>query len=187
MESNETRISPSLTNAWESDNLSLSSEFEVDVIAIEEGEAQYQPRVNIHKDCISKQEFEREKEKWENEIKSLTQRFERTSSMLESMKAIVLEDQKRVEQLEKEKNEALGYRETFEKLQEQIVTLNNMLFESNRETENYKIKVAELKETIEELEDKLYGPTNYYYKLYLEVTFIVRFNSRVKMRLSKLS
>ena len=85
------------------------------------------------------------------------------------MKSIVLEDQKRIEVLEKEKKEALEYKDTFEKLQEQIVNLNNMLYEANEETEVYKKKTVELKETIQDLEDKLYGPTNYYYKLYLEV------------------
>lgn len=158
-----------LSNEWEDDNLSFSSDFDVDTIKIEEGGVHFEVEDKTHANCVSRQVYEKEKKHWEDGMNAVTQRFDRTTSMLESMKAIVLEDQKRIEVLEKEKKEALEYKDTFEKLQEQIVNLNTMLCESNEEVEMYKRKVSELKETIQDLEDKLYGPTNYYYKLYLEV------------------
>ena len=158
-----------MANDWFDDNLSFSSDFDVDAIKIEEGGTYFQRDDKSHSNCVSKQEYEKEKKNWEDSMTEITQRYNRTTSMLDSMKSIVLEDQKRIEILEKEKKEALEYKDTFEKLQEQIVNLNNMLYEANEETEVYKKKTVELKETIQDLEDKLYGPTNYYYKLYLEV------------------
>ena len=158
-------------NAWDKDDLSLSSDFEVDCFEMNERRSQFELKDVTHENCIRKEEYEREKQQWERDKNALNQHLENTANMLESMKTIDLENKKLLEKLEKEKNEALEYRDTFEKLQEQIVTLNNMLYEANNETEVYKCKVKELKENVEDLEDKLYGPTNYYYKLYLEVGF----------------
>lgn len=158
-----------ITNDWDDDNLSFSSDFDVDAIKIEEQGAYYPGEDTTHVNCVSKQVYEKDKKNWEDGMTELTQRYNRAASMLDSMKKIVLEDQKRIEILEKEKQEALEYKDTFGKLQEQIVNLNNMLYEANEETEIYKRKNTELKESIQDLEDKLYGPTNYYYKLYLEV------------------
>ena len=159
-----------LVNGWEEDNLSMSSDLDVDSLMIGEEEGVFFEKRITHDNCIEKQEYESEKQKWESENNSLKQQLEQTNANLETTKAIVLEDQKQIDKLKKEKEEIIGYKETFEKLQDQIVTLNTMLCEANNETDKFRYKVSELEQHVQDLEDKLYGPTNYYYKLYLEVS-----------------
>ena len=89
--------------------------------------------------------------------------------MLDNMKTIALKDQERIEELEKENKEVMQYKETFERLQQQIEGLNTLLYESNEEGAAYRQQINELKDKVVELEDKLYGPTNYYYQEFLRV------------------
>ena len=60
----------------------------------------------------------------------------------------------------------------FEALRRQIEGLNTLLYESNEESASYRQKINELKDRVAELEDKLYGPTNYYYQEFLKVDVV---------------
>lgn len=136
------------SNEWEDDDLSLSSDFDIETIKIEEGGVHFEVGDTIHSNCVSRQVYEKEKKSWEEAINEVKRQMN-----------------------EAEEEAALESKKTFDKLQDQIVDLNRMLCDANDETENYKVKLNEMEERVQELEDKLYGPTNYYYKLYLEVLF----------------
>ena len=47
--------------------------------------------------------------------------------------------------------------------------LNNILYESNEENASMRRELQSERSLIDELESKLYGPTNYYYQEYLKV------------------
>ena len=158
-----------LSNDWGSDDLDFSSDFEVESIRVEDGGVQFNPQDSIHANCVDRQTYEKEKQAWEDAMDGLSQRFSRATSMLDSMKTIALKDQERIEELEKENKEAMEYKETFERLQQQIEGLNTLLYESNEEGAAYRQQINELKDKVVELEDKLYGPTNYYYQEFLKV------------------
>ena len=78
-----------MTNDWFDDNLSFSSDFDVDAIKIEEGGTYFQRDDKSHSNCVSKQEYEKEKKNWEDSMTEITQRYNRATSMLDSMKSIV--------------------------------------------------------------------------------------------------
>ena len=156
-------------NGWDSDDFSLSSDFDADMIRIEDGGVQFSAQSDVHMSCVDKQIYEKEKHAWEDAMNGLSQRFERAMSMLESMKSIALDDQKRIITLEKERDDALKYKETFDRLQQQIVDLNNVLYESNEEMSSLRRELQNEKERGDKLEGILYGPTNYYYQEYLKV------------------
>lgn len=138
------------SNEWEDDDLSLSSDFDIETIKIEEGGVHFEVGDTIHSNCVSRQVYEKEKKSWEEAINEVKRQMN-----------------------EAEEEAASESKKTFDKLQNQIVDLNRMLCDANDETENYKVKLNEMEERVQELEDKLYGPTNYYYKLYLEVLFCI--------------
>lgn len=161
--------SPEGANGWDSDDFSLSSDFDADMIRIEDGGVQFSAQSDLHVNCVDKQIYEKEKHAWEDAMNGLSQRFERATSMLESMKSIALADQKQIRTLEAERDDALKYKKTFDRLQQQIVDLNNVLYESNEETSSLRRQLQEEKERGDKLESLLYGPTNYYYQEFLKV------------------
>lgn len=158
-----------LSNDWGSDDLDFSSDFEVESIRVEDGGVRFNPQDSLHANCVDRQTYEKEKQAWEDAMDGLSQRFSRATSMLDNMKTIALKDQERIEELEKENKEVMQYKETFERLQQQIEGLNTLLYESNEEGAAYRQQINELKDKVVELEDKLYGPTNYYYQEFLRV------------------
>lgn len=161
-----------LTNDWESDDLDFSSDFEVDNLQVEEGTDNFKSQESIHANCVDRETFEKEKQAWKEAMEEMSQRFSRATSMLDSMKSIALRDQERIEELERENREIMQYKETFTRLQQQIEGLNTLLYESNEESASYRQKINELKDRVAELEDKLYGPTNYYYQEFLKVDVV---------------
>lgn len=161
-----------LTNDWESDDLDFSSDFEVDTLQVEEGTENFKSQESIHANCVDRETFEKEKQAWKEAMEEMSQRFRRATSMLDNMKSIALRDQERIEELERENREIMQYKETFTRLQQQIEGLNTLLYESNEESASYRQTINELKDRIAELEDKLYGPTNYYYQEYLKVEVV---------------
>lgn len=162
-----------LTNDWESDDLDFSSDFEVDALHVEDGADNFKSQESIHVNCVDRETYEKEKQAWQEAMEDMSQRFSRATSMLDNMKTIALRDQERIEELERENKEILQYKETFTRLQQQIEGLNTLLYESNEESASYRQKINEMKDRIAELEDKLYGPTNYYYQEFLKVWTLV--------------
>ena len=118
---------------------------------------------------VDKQQYEKEKQTWEDAMEGLSQRFTRSQRMLENMKGIVFQCEKRIEELEEEKKEAFKYKDLYEVAQKQIADLNGILVESTQDVANIRIRLEEAEDEKHELEDKLYGPVNYYYQEYLKL------------------
>lgn len=145
------------SNEWEDDDLSLSSDFDIETIKIEEGGVHFEVGDTAHSNCVSRQVYEKEKKNWEEGINEVKRQMNEA-----------LNEARNEAELKQQESQ-----KTFDKLQNQIVDLNRMLCDANDETEKYKVKLNEMEDRVQELEDKLYGPTNYYYKLYLEVPFVI--------------
>lgn len=156
------------SNEWGSDDLSFSSDFDIDAVQVEEGGVHYATEDSISAKYVDKQQYEKEKQTWEDAMEGLSQRFSRSQGMLESVKGILFQSEKRIEELEEEKKEALKYKDLYEVAQKQIADLNEILVESTQEVAKIRIRLEEAEEEKHELEDKLYGPVNYYYQEYLK-------------------
>ena len=157
------------SNDWGSDDLSFSSDFDLDAVQVEEGGVHYATEDSISAKYIDKQQYEKEKQTWEDAMEGLSQRFTRSQGMLESMKGIAFQYEKRIEELEEEKKEAFKYKDLYDVAQKQIADLNGILVESTQEVANMRIRLDEAEDEKHELEDKLYGPVNYYYQEYLKL------------------
>lgn len=155
---------------WSSDELDFSSDIDMDAVHVEEGGVKYAVEDSLHVNCIEKQQYEKEKQQWEDAMEGLSQRFSRSQAMLENMKEIAFRADKKIEQLENEKKEMAKYKEMNEVLEKQIADLNMMLDEANQETARCRIRCEEMEEKTVALEEKLYGPVNYYYQEYLRVS-----------------
>ena len=157
------------SNDWGSDDLCFSSDFDIDVVQVEEGGVHYATEDSISAKYVDKQQYEKEKQTWEDAMEGLSQRFTRSQRMLENMKGIVFQCEKRIEELEEEKKEAFKYKDLYEVAQKQIADLNGILVESTQDVANIRIRLEEAEDEKHELEDKLYGPVNYYYQEYLKL------------------
>ena len=152
------------SNDWGSDDLCFSSDFDIDAVQVEEGGVHYATEDSISAKYVDKQQYEKEKQTWEDAMEGLSQRFTRSQRMLENMKGIVFQCEKRIEELEEEKKEAFKYKDLYEVAQKQIADLNGILVESTQDVANIRIRLEEAEDEKHELEDKLYGPVNYYYQ-----------------------
>ncbi|KAK8790442.1 hypothetical protein JH06_0545 [Blastocystis sp. subtype 4] len=157
------------SNDWGSDDLCFSSDFDIDAVQVEEGGVHYATEDSISAKYVDKQQYEKEKQTWEDAMEGLSQRFTRSQRMLENMKGIVFQCEKRIEELEEEKKEAFKYKDLYEVAQKQIADLNGILVESTQDVANIRIRLEEAEDEKHELEDKLYGPVNYYYQEYLKL------------------
>ena len=157
------------SNDWGSDDLCFSSDFDIDAVQVEEGGVHYATEDSISAKYVDKQQYEKEKQTWEAAMEGLSQRFTRSQRMLENMKGIVFQCEKRIEELEEEKKEAFKYKDLYEVAQKQIADLNGILVESTQDVANIRIRLEEAEDEKHELEDKLYGPVNYYYQEYLKL------------------
>ena len=157
------------SNDWGSDDLCFSSDFDIDAVQVEEGGVHYATEDSISAKYVDKQQYEKEKQTWEDAMEGLSQRFTRSQRMLENMKGIVFQCEKRIEELEEEKKEAFKYKDLYEVAQKQIADLNGILGESTQDVANIRIRLEEAEDEKHELEDKLYGPVNYYYQEYLKL------------------
>ena len=157
------------SNDWGSDDLCFSSDFDIDAVQVEEGGVHYATEDSISAKYVDKQQYEKEKQTWEDAMEGLSQRFTRSQRMLENMKGIVFQCEKRIEELEEEKKEAFKYQDLYEVAQKQIADLNGILVESTQDVANIRIRLEEAEDEKHELEDKLYGPVNYYYQEYLKL------------------
>lgn len=92
---------------------------------------------------VDKQQYEKEKQTWEDAMEGLSQRFTRSQRMLENMKGIVFQCEKRIEELEEEKKEAFKYKDLYEVAQKQIADLNGILVESTQDVANIRIRLEE--------------------------------------------
>lgn len=155
---------------WSSDELDFSSDIDMDAVHVEEGGVKYAVEDSVHVNCIEKQQYEKEKQQWEDAMEGLSQRFSRSQAMLENMKEIAFRADKKIEQLENEKKEMAKYKEMNDVLERQIADLNMMLDEANRETARCRRRCEEMEEKTVALEEKLYGPVNYYYQEYLRLS-----------------
>ena len=157
------------SNDWGSDDLCFSSDFDIDAVQVEEGGVHYATEDSISAKYVDKQQYEKEKQTWEDAIEGLSQTFTRSQRMLENMKGLVFQCEKRIEELEEEKKEAFKYKDLYEVAQKQIADLNGILVESTQDVANIRIRLEEAEDEKHELEDKLYGPVNYYYQEYLKL------------------
>ena len=94
---------------WSSDELDFSSDIDMDAVHVEEGGVKYAVEDSVHVNCIEKQQYEKEKQQWEDAMEGLSQRFSRSQAMLENMKEIAFRADKKIEQLENEKKEMAKY------------------------------------------------------------------------------
>ena len=91
------------SNDWGSDDLCFSSDFDIDAVQVEEGGVHYATEDSISAKYVDKQQYEKEKQTWEDAMEGLSQRFTRSQRMLENMKGIVFQCEKRIEELEEER------------------------------------------------------------------------------------
>lgn len=165
---NDVAESQEAPNGWDFDDFSLSSDFEPEGVPADGEGAKMEELADIHANCVSKQQYENEKRSWEDKMMGISQRCAQKDVVLDNINSTVREKERTIEKL---KQEAAENAEMFNRLQEQIVDLNNILYESNEENASMRRELQSERSLIDELESKLYGPTNYYYQEYLKVAF----------------
>lgn len=164
--SNDAAESQETPNTWDFDDFSLSSDFEPESVPVEGDKANANEHDTFHSDYVSKTVYDNEKRSWEDKMMGISERCIQKDAILDNMNDSLREKERTIEKLMKE---AESNAETFSRLQEQIVDLNNFLYESNEENASLRRELQKEKSLVDELESKLYGPTNYYYQEYLKV------------------
>ena len=179
----ETELEPAnevkVEDDWGVDDIDLSSDFDLGEIKMEASSNDFPENTTLHANCVPLEQYEREKQEWEvikkeceaksETVKNLEKKVQRYEQLVEMLQngSSVSEPANTQENGENGENDVNGAE--LERLTQEVEEGRVKLEECMQELSRSREKMQELEMYNQELEDKLYGPINYYYAEYKKV------------------
>lgn len=176
----ETELEPAnevrVEDDWGVDDIDLSSDFDLGEINVEASSKDFSENTTSHANCVPLEQYQREKQEWEatkkeceaqsETVKNLEKKVQRYEQLVEMLQngSSVSEPANTPESGENGKNDG-----ELERLTQEVEDGRVKLEECMQELSRFREKMQELEMYNQELEDKLYGPMNYYYAEYKKV------------------
>ena len=155
------------TNQWDGDDISISSDFDLEDMKTESSPQGFSTTATSHANCVSLDQYNREKQEWEQ----LKQDHDTTCETVKSLEKKIQKYEQLVNMLQNGAQSTGGENaqaneEEMEQLKQQLEETSSELQKSLDELARCKEKMKELEMLNIEFEEKLYGPVNYYYAEY---------------------